>query len=82
MIERKKEKKMKEIPNQSKQEWKKRETPPNKLSLARTPFKKIIMKGREEEKNKKNKKCQHSQLRFVLQSTYSIDFFKDDVKSN
>lgn len=58
MIGGKKGKKMKEIPNQSKQEWKQRETPPNKLSRARTPFQIIIItitKGREEEKNKKNK---------------------------
>lgn len=58
MIGGKKGKKMKEIPNQSKQEWKQRETPPNKLSRARTPFQIIIItitKGREEEKIRKTK---------------------------
>jgi hypothetical protein len=44
---------MKEIPNQSKQEWKKRETPPNKLSRARTPSKNNNINNEGERERKK-----------------------------
>lgn len=59
---RKEEEKGDERNSKSKQirvEKKEKETAPNRLSLARTPYKKKI-RGERKKKKKKNKRCQHS----------------------
>lgn len=58
---RKEEEKGDERNSKSKQirvEKKEKETAPNRLSLARTPYKKE--RKRRKKKKKKNKRCQHS----------------------